>query len=503
MKEQTRIFLASLAIMLVVSAAITGLCSFLLYKTALEEQKMRLLEFVQSRARLFSAVEQVISQHNIEMRRAKYHSKAGELQVDHKAILKSMDSMGEEWIGAVPPSKIRKTVLNYVVAEKRDGKIFFLYNSRGMDMAPVAAEKMADKPMSKALNGETGVKELRDHLGNLGITAYAPLTTSGLAIVAKIKEEDIQAPFIKTAALVSSLAFLFILVGGVIMRKTVSPLVAKLEETLLKLKESQTHILHQEKMAAIGQLAAGVAHEINNPLGFIASNLRTLGKYTDRFCQYIAGQNQLIASSAHPEMVAESKKQRKKLKIDYITEDAQDLLQESLDGTERISRIVKGLKSFSRQDEDAFTVADINEHLENAVNIVWNELKYKAEVEKVYGQLPLTKCYPHELSQVFINLLVNAAHAIEKFGKIAVKTWSQDDSIWLTITDNGAGISPEHIKRIFEPFYTTKEVGKGTGLGLSISYDIITQKHHGEITVESEVGRGTTFTVQIPVVTDE
>jgi two-component system NtrC family sensor kinase len=180
------------------------------------------------------------------------------------------------------------------------------------------------------------------------------------------------------------------------------------------------------------------------------------------------------------------------------TEDIKGLITESLDGSERVRKIVQGLKSFARVDEAEYKYADINECIESTINIVWNELKYKATLKKDYGNLPLTKCYPQQINQVFMNLLINAGHAIESQGEITIKTWAEDGSIWVAISDTGHGIPKEDLNKIFEPFFTTKEVGKGTGLGLSITYEIV-QKHDGEITVESEVGKGTTFTVRLPI----
>ena len=190
---------------------------------------------------------------------------------------------------------------------------------------------------------------------------------------------------------------------------------------------------------------------------------------------------------------------RNKLKLDYVLNDITPLIEESLNGAARVTRIVQNLKSFSRVDHAEYTAADINECIESTLNIVWNELKYKSTVEKEYGELPLTKCYPQQLNQVFMNLLVNAAQAIEKEGIIKIKTWSADGAIHISISDTGAGIPEEKINKIFDPFYTTKEVGKGTGLGLSISYDIV-KKHNGEIHVRSEIGTGTEFLIHIPVV---
>ncbi|MGQ9570976.1 MAG: sensor histidine kinase [Thermodesulfovibrionales bacterium] len=198
-------------------------------------------------------------------------------------------------------------------------------------------------------------------------------------------------------------------------------------------------------------------------------------------------------------MIDRLKKYKKSQKIEYMMEDVHDLIKESIEGAERVKRIVQDLKSFSRVDEAEFKMADINEGLESTINIVWNELKYKVTLKKDYGDIPLTKCNPGQLSQVFMNILVNSAQSIEKKGEILVKTWHKDEDIYISISDTGCGIPREYIKRIFEPFFTTKEVGKGTGLGLSIAYDIV-KKHKGEIIVQSEIGKGTTFIIKIPIV---
>jgi len=269
----------------------------------------------------------------------------------------------------------------------------------------------------------------------------------------------------------------------------------ELEEAYKELKQTQSQILQQEKMASIGQLAAGVAHEINNPMGFISSNLTTLSKYVERLGEYLEIQGKVIRGEVGPE---ELKEAEKRLKIGYIKEDMVDLIKESLEGAERVKKIVRDLKSFSRVDEAEEKMADINECIESTLNIVWNELKYKARVVKEYGDIPMTRCYPQQLNQVFMNLLVNAGHAIEKEGEIRIRTSNGGGKIKVEISDTGCGIPEEIRGRIFEPFFTTKEVGKGTGLGLSITYDII-KKHGGEIEVESEVGKGTTFTITLPV----
>ncbi|MDD5760364.1 MAG: response regulator [Desulfobulbaceae bacterium] len=277
-------------------------------------------------------------------------------------------------------------------------------------------------------------------------------------------------------------------------------LAAELEHAYSDLKTSQAKILQQEKMATIGQLAAGVAHEINNPMGFITSNLNTLVKYLDKLTGFINRQQEVVhLLGADSELAKTLHEERKKLKIDIILEDLPYLIDESLDGASRVRTIVQNLKNFSRVNETAMTMADLNECIETTLTIVWNELKYKATVEKEYGNLPLTYCNPHQLNQVFMNLLVNAAQAIEKKGKIKITTAVEGNWIKTTITDDGTGMTQETSRHIFDPFFTTKEIGKGTGLGLSIVYDIV-KAHNGDISVASKMGEGTTFTVTIPIV---
>ncbi|MBI5559031.1 MAG: PhnD/SsuA/transferrin family substrate-binding protein [Deltaproteobacteria bacterium] len=272
----------------------------------------------------------------------------------------------------------------------------------------------------------------------------------------------------------------------------------ELEKAFSELKAVQSQLLQREKMASIGQLAAGVAHEINNPIGFIMSNLGTLQKYAGKVFEFIRIVEGL-AQKNPDRLVAGIEESKKALKIDYIISDIESLVAESLDGTERVKDIVQNLKVFARLDEAEFSMADINAGLESTITIVWNELQYKAELKKEYGDIPLTKCNPGQLNQAFMNILVNAAHAIEKQGMITVKTWSGKEHIYVSIADTGCGIPQDKINRIFEPFFTTKDVGAGTGLGLSIAYDII-KKHNGEIMVESEAGKGTTFTLKLPIV---
>lgn len=282
------------------------------------------------------------------------------------------------------------------------------------------------------------------------------------------------------------------------LQKLVDTKTHELTESYKDLKQVHDQMLQQEKMASIGQLAAGVAHEINNPTGFIGSNLNSLQKYAGKLNEGIALMEQIIKAADNPELTAELKQIKSKLKFDFIQEDIDDLITESKDGIERIALIVRNLKSFSRTEDDTLKATDLQKCLESSLSIAWNEIKYKAKVKKNYQDLPPILCLPQQLSQVFVNLMVNAAQAIEEQGIITINTRQEKDWAVVDISDSGSGISPENLERIFEAFYTTKEAGKGTGLGLSICHDIL-KKHQGMISVASQVGEGTCFTVKLPI----
>jgi two-component system NtrC family sensor kinase len=261
-------------------------------------------------------------------------------------------------------------------------------------------------------------------------------------------------------------------------------------------------MLQQEKMAAIGQLAAGVAHEINNPLAFVLANLGAMKDYAGELARFhrtlTASLQDLSPGSSAKDALAAITELQEGAEIDFILEDIQETAAESLDGGNRIKGIVENLKSFARLDEAEYKLADLNQGLEATLDIVWNKVKYKAKVIKSYGDLPQTMCNPGQLNQVFMNLLVNAAQAIEGQGEIEIATHGEGDTIVIAIADTGCGIPAEDRDRIFEPFFTTKEVGKGTGLGLSIAYDIVA-RHDGEIVVESRPGQGSRFTIRLPL----
>jgi signal transduction histidine kinase len=261
-----------------------------------------------------------------------------------------------------------------------------------------------------------------------------------------------------------------------------------------RLEEANNQLLQSEKMASIGQLAAGVAHELNNPIGFVHSNLGTLDGYLHDLMSII---NAYEKAAGDPVEAV----QRVMEECDYafLKEDIFSLLSESKDGLGRVRKIVQDLKSFSRVGEQEWQEADLHQGLDSTLNIVWNELKYKCKVVKEYGDIPHIHCMISQLNQVFMNLLVNAGHAIETQGTITIRTsLISEDQVCIEVSDTGKGIAPEHITRIFEPFFTTKPVGKGTGLGLSLSYGIV-QRHGGHIEVKSQPGVGSTFRVLLPV----
>ena len=271
----------------------------------------------------------------------------------------------------------------------------------------------------------------------------------------------------------------------------------RVAEELASGRAKDLQVIRQEKLASIGQLAAGVAHEINSPLSYVTSNLRVLTNYFIKIGRYLTLQEESFDRIAAEEQRRELATAAQLLDIHSILVDGPDLIAESLDGVERMSRIVCDLKSFSRVDAPEYEVIDLTACLESALSIVNNELKYVATIDKDHGKLPLIYCHSGQLNQVFLNLLTNAGQAVTPPGRITLRSWHDAGFVYVSVADNGHGIPEELRERIFEPFFTTKTVGQGTGLGLSISHEIVT-RHLGLILVESVVGVGTTFTVKLP-----
>lgn len=263
------------------------------------------------------------------------------------------------------------------------------------------------------------------------------------------------------------------------------------------LKSTQSQLVHSEKMACLGQLAAGVAHEINNPVGFVLSNVETLTEYVDVLVNLLGTYESV--SGADGEKLAQLKQDQD---VEFILEDIDQVMVDSKSGLLRVKDIVNNLKSFARADDGEKKSVDVNECLASTLKVVWNELKYHVEVKfELQEEIPDVCAMEGELSQVFMNLLVNAGHAIEGNGVVNIKTYSKEGQVFIRISDDGCGISPEIQSKIFDPFFTTKPVDRGTGLGLSISYGII-QGYGGSIGVESSSSNGTSFLISLPCVSD-
>ncbi|MEJ5999360.1 ATP-binding protein [Paucibacter soli] len=275
---------------------------------------------------------------------------------------------------------------------------------------------------------------------------------------------------------------------------------SELKQLNARLSEAQEKLVQSEKLASIGQLAAGVAHEINNPIGYIFSNFGTLERYLADLFEMLAAYEAAEAALPDGETRAALKAKRAKVELDFLKEDIPTLMAESKEGISRVRKIVQDLKDFSRVDNSQeWVLADLHQGIDSTLNIVNNEIKYKAQVHKQYGEIPEIECLPSELNQVFMNLLVNAAHAITADrGNITIRSGADADLVWVEVADDGAGIAPDNLSRIFDPFFTTKPIGKGTGLGLSLSYGII-KKHAGQIQVRSELGVGTCFRITLPL----
>ncbi|MBD2663182.1 hypothetical protein H6G73_01715 [Richelia sinica FACHB-800] len=287
----------------------------------------------------------------------------------------------------------------------------------------------------------------------------------------------------------------------------------EIQQTLEQLHKAQLQLVQTEKMSSLGQLIAGIAHEINNPVNFIYGNIAHIDNYSQNLLKLVAAYQY-----HYPETPEKIQIILDEMELDFIQEDLPKLLQSMEIGTERIRQIVLSLRNFSRLDESEFKYVDIHEGIENTLLILQHRLKTKPDspgiqIIKEYAKLPLIECYAGQLNQVFMNLLTNAIDAVDELliqqkkdsllqqqGLIYISTQLiTDHLVQITITDNGLGIPETARSRIFDPFFTTKPVGKGTGLGLSISYNIIVEKHHGKMWCDSQLGEGTKFVIQVPI----
>lgn len=285
----------------------------------------------------------------------------------------------------------------------------------------------------------------------------------------------------------------------------------RLEAANQEVKELQSHLIQSEKLASIGQLAAGVAHEMNTPLGFVACNFETLEKHMKKVSALLALYAELETKLQErseldgPALIAPIREFKEKMRIDFILRNLNTLFEDSHEGLGRVTEIIQNLRDFSRVDQSStFARYNLNEGLTATLIVARNAIKYKADVETNFGDIPEIFCHPGQINQVFLNLIVNAAQAIETQerddrGRIAIRTYLADTEVVCEIEDDGPGISPENCRKVFDPFFTTKPAGTGTGMGLSISYDIIVNKHKGQIWLESGLDRGTLFTIKLPL----
>ncbi len=360
--------------------------------------------------------------------------------------------------------------------------------------------RQLEKGAKKVAEGDLSVQldiQSEDEIGNL--TNSFNLMTKSLREA--MEKSKVQADRLKMQWEVLNETYLELELKSDSLEKKKSTIEKKnrdLRKTMEKLKSTQTQLIDSEKMASLGQLTAGIAHEINNPINYISAGINPLKRDMAEIESLYKKFKEASNNGIDQNKLKHAKQYSKEIESDFLFKEIKSLLDGIEEGALRTREIVIGLRNFSRMDEDAIKTANINEGIDSTLMLLRNKFKNKIIIKKEYGQIPPIECYAGKLNQVFMNILNNAADAIQDEGEIIIHTWASDDYANISIKDNGIGM-PENIrKRIFEPFYTTKEVGQGTGLGLSISFGII-EKHKGTISVKSEKNKGSEFIIQLPI----
>jgi len=354
------------------------------------------------------------------------------------------------------------------------------------DALNILSEKQVDliisdqrMPQTTGVEFFTKVNELYPHAGKILLTGYSDLQ----AMVDAINKGSIDKFITKPWS------------DDQITKIVLEVLNARLRKSIMERKLIEAQLVQSAKMASLGEMVAGIAHEINNPLSFIHSNLGNLSKFIKKVLDLVEIYDQLDVSA---DVKGEINKAKEDINYEYLQSRITEMIERSLVGSDRMRKIIIDLKTFSRLDAAEFAESDIHSAIDITLSILTHEYKDRIEVKKEYGEIPLVECYVARINQVFMNLLINAGHAIKDQGEVKIKTSLENDMVKIEIADTGSGIPDNIINKIFDPFFTTKAVGSGTGLGLSISHGIIEQ-HKGTMSVTSKLGEGTTFTVMIPV----
>ncbi|MEW6238960.1 MAG: response regulator [Candidatus Omnitrophota bacterium] len=359
----------------------------------------------------------------------------------------------------------------------------------------------------EASNGSKALTILETKMPKMIISDLMMPEIDGLTLLDELRRRDIQIPVIIMTAYASVDRAIQAMKNGAAdfvtkpldldyLLQIVKRVIERIEMSE-KIKMQQQRLFQSEKMASLGQLVAGLAHEINNPINFIRSNIQPLK-------EYLAGYKKLASAASNKDAPSlrylqnEIKKIQEEYDLDYADKDLDKLISSFVDGTERIIKLIADLRLYSHSDQEYYSNFNLHEAIDSSLSILSHRCKDRIDIQKEYGEIPPIKCSPGKIIQVFVNIVNNAIDAIKEQGKIWIKTSVDDDNIIIKIRDNGVGILPENLPKIFDPFFTTKPIGSGTGLGLSISYGIIEQ-HGGTITVESESGIGATFTVSLPI----